>query len=328
MDTEITGKELSTPFSTGGGGTAFENQVQTAFIVLMLTGGVVPCLPPWPIVRIKLQGRYAGYQTDDFIVYVEQRGSGNTAKLLAQIKHVVAITDSDLTFGEVIQAAWLDFKNEDLFDPATDVFALISGPLSAHDIENARVVLEWARHSETAKEFLDKVNLAKFSSGAKRSKLQAFKTQLKNANKGVDVTDDELWRFLKAFHLLGYDLDVRSGVTLSLLLSHMSQFENINISDVWAAIGREVSSFNQNAGTLTLETISKEVKAAFSQPLRHETIPEEFTKPPKSDAAEDQPEYSKGEHADAIAFASLLGAWNEKKEGDREVIRKLIEDHD
>jgi hypothetical protein len=63
--------QLSNPFSTGGGGHNFENNVQSAFVVLMLSGGVVPCLPPLPIRQIILQGKYAGYDTDDFIVFAE-----------------------------------------------------------------------------------------------------------------------------------------------------------------------------------------------------------------------------------------------------------------
>lgn len=325
-DGEITGKELSAPFATGGGGTIFENQVQTAFVVLMLTGGAVPCLPPWPIVKVKLQGRYAGYQTDDFIVFVEQRGGGKTARLLAQIKHVVSITENDSTFSEVIAAAWLDFNNPHLFDRTTDVFALICGPLSAHDTENARTLLEWARHSESAKEFIDKVNLAKFSSPAKRNKLQAFRAQLKQANSGTDLTDEELWQFLKSFHLLGYDFDIRSGVALSLMFSHISQFENLNTSDMWANIGREVASFNQNAGTVTLDTISQDIRLAFSR-TRIETIPPQFATPQVAEP-ETKPGYSTGKHADAIALASLLGAWNEKVEGDRQAIEQLIKGDD
>jgi hypothetical protein len=52
-------KQQSPPFSTGGGGTIFETRVQAAFTVLMLTGKIVPCLPPYPLVKIKLQGHYA-----------------------------------------------------------------------------------------------------------------------------------------------------------------------------------------------------------------------------------------------------------------------------
>jgi len=151
MNDEAT--QLSNPFSTGGGGTNFENQVQSAFVVLMLTAGAVPCLRPWPIKKIKLQGKYEGYNTDDFIAFVEERTGGSKARFLAQIKHSVAITEGDKIFSQVIQAAWSDFRNTECFDPRTDVIALITGPLSAHDIENARVILERARHAENAEEF-------------------------------------------------------------------------------------------------------------------------------------------------------------------------------
>jgi hypothetical protein len=320
------GKQLSNPFSTGGGGPSFENQVQTVFVVLMLTGGAAPCLPPWPIKKIKLQGRHAEYNTDDLIVFLEDRNSDQTAKLLAQIKHTVTISENDMIFGEVIQAAWSDFQNPEVFDLRTDAIVLITGPLSAGDIENARTVLEWARHTETAEEFFKMVGMAKFSSEVKRNKLQAFRTQLKKANNGVDVSDEDLWRFLKSFHLVGYDLDIRSGVTLSLLISHISQFTN-NAAELWATVGREVASFNQNAGTITVETISKEVRTAFSQRMRQEVIPAEFVTAPEKELATGDA-YYKGEHAEALTFASLLGEWNERAEGDREAIRELIEGDD
>jgi hypothetical protein len=321
-------KQLANPFSTGGGGHNFENQVQTAFVVLMLTGGVVPCLPPWPVKKIKLQGRYAGYKTDDFIAFVEESGTGQTVKLLAQIKHTVSITKGDSTFGEVIQAAWSDFNNEDVFNQTSDMFALITGPLKATDIDNVRTILEWARHSESAEDFLNQVTLTKFSSIPKQQKLQAFQSQLKKANDGSDVSEDELWRFLKSFHLLGYDLDIRSGVTLSLLLSHIAQFATGGISDLWATISREVATLNQNAGTLTPETIPQEIRAAFAQRLRKEMIPDEFVRAPETESPATQTEALQGEQADAVMLASLLGAWNEQVEGDREAIRELIEGND
>ena len=78
-------KELSNPSSMGGGGPRFENQVQTMFVVLMLTGASVPCLTrPLPIKEIKLQGRYDGYDTDDFIAFVEDANGEEKAKLLAR----------------------------------------------------------------------------------------------------------------------------------------------------------------------------------------------------------------------------------------------------
>lgn len=321
------GTQLSNPFSTGGGGPRFEIQVQTAFVVLMLTGGVVPCLPAWPIKKIKLQGRYAGYDTDDFIVFLESQ-DGTQAKLLGQVKHTVSVTENDRTFGAAIKAAWRDFQNAEFFDPEVDVLALISGPLSATDNENARTILEWARASETAKEFLvDKMELANFSRDAKRSKLQAFRAQMQKANNGDDPGDERFWQFLKCYHLLGYDLDIRSGVTLSLLKSHIAQFTGNNTLGLWGAISNEVGSFNQDAGTVTPETISQEIRAAFSEQVRVRSIPVEFLKREEQEPATPQDGFS-GEHANALMFASLIGAWNDKVDGDLEAVKALIADND
>lgn len=320
-----TAKQLSNPFSTGGGGPNFENQIQSLFVVLMLTGGVVPCLPPWPIKKVKLQGRNQDYNTDDFIAFTEERSSGREAKLLAQIKHKVRFTENDATFAEVIKAAWLDFNNEDLFDPALDALAVISGPLSADDTESMRTILDWARHYGTGQELVENVQLGNFSSDGKRKALAALRCQLNRANNGVDVGDDQLWRFMKCFHVLGYDLDVRSGVTLSLVQSHISQFSTDNASGIWGMVSKEVASFNQTAGTITTETVSESVRSAFTKRVERETIPKELTE----GVTDHGPvmTYSSDE-GNALALASLVGQWDENSAGDRDEIRKLVEGYD
>ncbi|MBE9102622.1 hypothetical protein [Vacuolonema iberomarrocanum] len=256
-------RQQSNPFSTGGGGANFETRVQAAFTVLMLSGRLAPCLPPFPITKIKLQGRYAGFNTDDFIVFAKQSETEEEARLLAQIKHDVSITAGDTTFAEVIQSTWNDFNGES-FNPNTDVLALITGPLSATDINNVRPILEWARHTENEEEFFTKINTAKFSSDAKRKKLEAFKTHLKTANSETDVSDKQLWEFLKVFHLIGYDLDTELGSTLSLLHSLIAQYANESATSLWARIVDAVQVANQNAGTITLETLPEDIQTAFS----------------------------------------------------------------
>jgi hypothetical protein len=256
-------KQQSNPFSTGGGGVNFETRVQAAFTVLMLSGRLAPCLPPFQITKIKLQGRYAGYNTDDFIVFSQHSETGKEAKLLAQIKHDIGIAAKDTTFAEVIQSTWDDF-NDQSFDIDTDALALITGPISATDINNVRPILEWARSSEDEKEFFAKINTANFSSDAKKTKLEAFKTHLKTANGGNAVSDQQLWQFLKVFHLLGYDLDTESGVTLSLLNSLIAQYSNQSATFLWSRIVDAVQTANQNAGTITLETLPEDIRTAFS----------------------------------------------------------------
>ncbi len=215
--------------------------------------------------EIKLQGKYAGFNTDDFVVFVQEPEAKTEAKLLAQIKHNVSITENDSVFSEVIVAAWHDFNTPDVFTEGLDAFALITGPLSAMDINHVRPLLEWARHCGSAQEFNAKVNTPKFSSKTKQNKLKAFRQQLKAANGGVDVADEILWRFLKCFYLIGYDLDSATGSLLPLLNSLMAQ--NINDTDVeglWSKIVLAVQNSNQNAGTLSLSSLPQNILESFS----------------------------------------------------------------
>ena len=239
------GKQLSNPFSTGGGGAHFEAHVQAFFVALMLTGGFAPCFPGCPISKIKLQGKFAGYDTDDLIIFVDKPGGDQQRKILGQIKHSISITEKDKLFGEVIYAAWSDFNNASLFSRNNDVIALITGPLSATDVNDARTIVEWARHSENSDELIRKVTLAKFSSKQKQNKLQAFKTNLRNANGGNPVSDEILFEFLKHFHILGYDLDIKAGVTLSLLHSLIGQYTQDDIPSLWSRLVEEVPDCQQ-----------------------------------------------------------------------------------
>ena len=258
-----TKKQLSNAFSTGGGGINFETRVQAAFVTLMLCGGVAPAMPPWPISKIKLQGKHVGFETDDFIAFVAAPGGGSEQKLLAQIKHSLSITEKDTTFRDVIAAAWSDFNNPRVFQRQCDQFALITGPLSALDIEATRWVLERARHSESSKDFFEKMALGKFVGERQRVKLRAFQDQLKNAN-GADVSLDECWQFLKCFHLLGYDLDIQAGVTLSLIHSMVGQFAGDQAKFAWLSVLDAVQASNQNAGTISRDTLSPEVVKLFA----------------------------------------------------------------
>jgi hypothetical protein len=256
-----TSQRLSNPFSTGSGGTNFETRIQAAFTTLMLTGRVSPCLPPWPITRLKLQGSYAGFRTDDFIVYAKDPHSQNEARLLAQVKHDISFTETDETFTKVITAAWNDFTDPAVFTAGVDSIALVTGPLSAMDINHVRVLFEWARCSQSETEFLDKLN--RVGSITKRSKLEIFRKTLNIANGGQNVSDKQLWEFLKAYHLLGYDLDTEDGGTLSLLQSLIGQSSTQNPAALWSQIVNAVQSANQAAGTVTLETLPREIREAF-----------------------------------------------------------------
>ncbi|TWU43714.1 hypothetical protein Q31b_12430 [Novipirellula aureliae] len=310
-------KELSNPYSSGGGGVNFETRVQTSFVVLMLTGGCVPSLATDPITKIKLQAKANGYNTDDFVVFTKNTQTGSVSRLLAQVKHTITISESDTTFAEVIHQAWSDFRDPKKFLPKKDNFALVTGPISAKDIDNTRTILEWARHTEDASEFIRNVELAYFSNVAKRQKLKAFRKQLKRANKGVEIEDGELHEFLKCFHLLGFDLDVKAGVSLALLHSLISQCAEDNANSIWSQLLYEIQSFNQNAGTISRDSISMPLVEAFAR-KKVAVIPDEFSKP-----RVDEKTLKEIKNPHVVASAGLAGKWDEKNPNDQAILEML-----
>lgn len=312
------GKQISNPFSTGGGGMRFEAQVQASFAVLMLATGFAPCLPCRPIRKIVLQAQWTKRKTDDLIVFTSHHDLSDERKLHVQIKHTLSFTEANTTFAEVIQSMWLDFTNAELFTRGKDALALVTGPLSATDIEDTRTILEWTRHSASADEFLTKVNTAKFSSNGKRDKLKAFRHHV-NAAANNAVSDDEFFEFLRHFHLLGYDLDVRSGVMHALLHTIVARHAPDTAESVWARVVQEVQSANQNGGTLTIEFFPEDVRELF-MPAGREVMPTAIASslPPTSALAWNAPDF-----APALVTMNLLGACDEGRSADMAAVRSL-----
>lgn len=312
-------KKLSNPFSTGGGGVHFEAHVQASFVALMLTGGHAPCLPCWPIREIKLQGKIDGVDTDDLIVVVENVDSKEQRKLLGQVKHSIDITHRSALFAEVMQAAWNDFNNPKVFTRDKDIIALITGPLSATDAHNVQWLLNQARHTKNVDEFFRNVQQANFSPSKSTEKLEVIQHHLKTANGGNDVSRDELYDFLNHFHLLGYDLGNEFGVVLSLLHSHISQFQQQYPQWAWSRVVDIVQTWNQDAGTITPGKIPDDLLDAFKQKAVAE-MPEEFK------AAREKPKTDWTQHPDAtyLALAVLIGSWQDKSQCDLEAITQLL----
>ena len=306
---------LSNSFSTGSGGENFENRIQASFVVLLLVKGSAPVLPAWPIKKLKLQGSYKGYNTDDLIVYVEQESSGREAKLLCQIKHFVSITKSNRQFRDVIHAAWDDFNNKEIFIQGKDAIALITGPLSERDTKDFRNLLKQARFSENEEDFFNRMELENFTSTIQREKLEIIKKFLCSANQDEMPLKKEIWGFLSSFHLLIYDMDIQ-GVTFSLLHSLINQSSTQAPDNIFAKIMEIVTWENENAGLITRNTLPPSLLSEFEIP----------TVKKKDDIMEITDDYieriPENQHLNII-LANLIGSWEENNDIDKKLVSNL-----
>ncbi|MEN8312518.1 hypothetical protein ABFO81_03045 [Acinetobacter baumannii] len=264
----VNSKKQSNPFSTGGGGVNFETRVQASFAIALLTQSCVPCLSPnMRPQELKFQNKYDGSNTDDFVLVASDK-LGNKSKLYAQIKHEITISDSigsnenSSIFSDVIKSAWDDFQ-KDYFDKKNDAIALITGPLPKVDIANTLPLLEWARYSSSASEFIKKSNTKRFTSEAKLNKLGALRKQLDHANGDQAITDEQFWEFLRVFYLVSFDLDAKHSVVAHLLCSLIQYHSDESPELIFSKVITCVQGYNQNAGTLTLENTPKEVRDLF-----------------------------------------------------------------
>lgn len=313
-----TSKSLSNPSSTGGLGVHFEGHVQASFVTLMLTGGHGPCLPHWPITEVKLQGKIDGFDTDDFIAVARGPGNSGERRLLGQIKHSIRLTAGSAVFGEVLQAAWNDFRNSAVFTPGKDVIALITGPLNRTDLEASWVLNHARANPNDPSRFFRNVATANFSSADKKKKLEAFRHHLNVANEGVALTDEELHRFLRHFYILGYDLGEEEGVVLSLISSHISQFRPDSSRLVWSRILEFTNNRNHHAGHIRREDCPEDLTDIFvTEPVRE--IPKEFVR--VHVAGTNWPDDA---DANYLSLAVLVGSWNENHPRDLQVISELL----
>jgi len=308
-------KQLSSPFQSGGGGYRFESRVQSSYVVLMLTGGYSPCLPSFKISKIKLQGKIEGYETDDMIVHLRNDNIERDVKLIIQIKSTVKFTQKDSVFSEVINAAWKDFNNQKLFNKVYDKIALVTGPLSNADTKNVLWILNQARQRSTYEEFIRYIETPKFSPSKANEKLKAFKFQLKKANNDTDIDDEELFGFLKNFYVFDYDLSEEYGIVLSLIESHISQY-NLNSHETWTKILEMVQDRNQHSGEISKDNLPACIVDDFNKKKFSQNISAGDTKILKEN-------WRLHPHANDLLYANLIGAWNEKNDEDIQIIEKI-----
>lgn len=308
-------KQQSNAASTGGAGVVFENEVQASFVALMATGGYAPALPTWPIVRVALQTKPDGYNTDDCLVRVEQPGGGEYRHLLCQIKRQIAIRNSNPEFQETMASAWADFTNQKLFRPGLDAIALLTGPLTATDGYTLHWLTTQAREFQ-ASEFFSRIKQGRMGPNNRLQKLNVIRGQLTAANDGVEVNDGQLHAFLHDFHILGFDFWIDKGVVVSLLHSHLSAESGDLPPMLWAEVVQLVGRKNTRGGSFELSRLPPEL--AKLRALRRVIV-----QPASLRMAFEVATVSAAQ-LHIMGLLALIGQWDQRNDNDITIVATLF----
>lgn len=292
-------KQLSNPFSTGGGGYNFERHVQTFFLLSLLIDGFSPVLD-CPITKLEFQAKHLGYHTDDLVVFTS--GQYKARKILCSIKNEIIATDNNKTFKEVITAAWNDYVGEH-FDPAVDKIALISGIIAKTSMAELRVIHERAVAANDGDDFICNIKQSRFTNQKTVARFDMLHDCLKLA-KGEELSNEELWGFCKAFLLIVFDGNYEGSIHEALCKSLIQLKSSADPRLVWGSLTDFAGQCNQSACSITKEKLPLFIQEQFGIP---------------------------SEKLSAISFApsekwaqiALLGAWNENNEADRAAIERI-----
>ena len=109
---EISHTRASSPVSTGGDGTFFEQHVDALFIALLLVRAPLPILKDCQVEEVHLQTEHLGWKTDDVMV-VAIRPDGVRRRLVVQVKRKFTVSANDDICKKAFGDFWADFKNPD-----------------------------------------------------------------------------------------------------------------------------------------------------------------------------------------------------------------------
>jgi len=193
---------MTSPYSTGGGGTHLEARVTASCLAAILCEASVRGLPGERATQLRTQRASFGDLLDDVIV--DGIGSdGRNTQLHLQVKSKLTFTEKDAEWVETLQRAWDSFSKPG-FDQAVHRLGVAIGTYNARVDQHYQSVFAWAEHSASADNFFERITQGDYSHKDKQSFVATVRTTLETCAART-LVDDEVWRFLKAFVIVHYD---------------------------------------------------------------------------------------------------------------------------
>ena len=235
---------VSSPASTGGAGTFFEQHVDAYWLALLLVRGIPPILRDCTVDEVHTQTEHLGWHTDDFLV-VGKNGSGQLRKLAGQVKRTFTVSATDGECKKAIQDFWRDFKNPQQFSPESDQFVLVTLRGTDTLLRHFSGLLDCARASYDETDFEHRLNTPGFIDKKAVRYCNAIQKIVGEAE-DRDVSLAEVWPFLRVLHVLSLDLNTSTAQAEAMIKTLLAntvhdQTANGTPDTSWNALLREAS---------------------------------------------------------------------------------------
>lgn len=202
---------VSSPASTGGAGTVFEQHVGAYWLAQLLVHAIPPILHDCTITEVQFQTEHLGWHTDDFLI-VGQNGAGVIRRLAGQVRRTFTVSAVDEDCKEAFLDFWRDFKKAHPFSRETDRLALVTLRGTNTLLEHFGGLLDCARAARDGAEFEGRLSTPGFLAAKSVQHCDAIRAIIGEAE-GKAITAAEVWPFLRVLHVLSVDLQTSTAQT-------------------------------------------------------------------------------------------------------------------
>ena len=199
---DATTARVSSPASTGGAGTTFEQHVGAYWLAQLLVGAIPPIAIDTTVTEVSFQTERLGWHTDDFLVVC--RFGGVSRNLAGQVKRSFKVSSSDPECVQAVADFWKDF-NASHFSKDHDRLVLVTQRGTKTLLEHFVGLLDCARAARDGVEFEQRLATKGFISDTAVRYCGALR-QIIGDVEGKLVTAGDIWPFLRALHVLSLDL--------------------------------------------------------------------------------------------------------------------------
>ena len=245
----------------------FEQLVGASYLVSLLVGEMPRGVDWGTIKEVSFQHRWAGCLLDDLVV--TSTDGDIERKLALQVKHHLTFSASDSTFTRVMDDCWKTF-NSSLgweFNQETDRLGIGIGVYPTKVDKHLQPLLKRARTSKDPSEFLQKVSLPIFSSDQQRKYLEIIRNLL-SKSKGNEVTNNEIWKFLRCLVVIHFDLENTGSHDLVQCWNHLlDQLENRDegqAKSLFDTLTSVVAEYARSTGSIDASTLRAKIPSSIT----------------------------------------------------------------
>lgn len=267
--------KASTPESTGGAGTIFEQHVDASFLALLLIGGIPPVLADCVVDEVHFQTGHLGWNTDDLLV-VGITTSEDKRQLLCQVKSSFVVSSKDDDCRKAFLDFWMDLKSAN-FNRNRDCFVLVIQRGTDTLLGNLNLVLDCARNANDINNFNNRMSEEGYLN-------QHARRYAKEIRKIVEdqygsISDDEFWQYLRTIHVLSLDLNTstrqaEASIKTQLALSTNEQDKQAAAERTWTELLRIVGASMPKAGSYKRSDLPEALRNSYSRIVSSDVLPQ------------------------------------------------------